>query len=398
MSATPSLMRNRQGHESGKVAMVELFFDLVFVFAVTQLSHFLLGHLTGIGARQLALMLLAMWWVWIYTSWVTNWLDPERMPVRICVFVLMLAGLLFSVSIPDAFAERGGVFAAAYVFMQVGRTSFFLWAVRGATRMVRNFQRILLWFLLSAVFWIAGGFAAGDERFALWVVALAVDCTAPLCFFWVPMLGRSHTEVWDVDGNHMSERCALFVIIALGESLLVTGATFAELQWNTTTVVAFLGAVVGSIAIWWIYFDTGAERARHRIAHSNDPGRQARAAYTYMHAFIIGGVIVCAAADELVMMHPEHAVDAGTTVILCGPALYLVGSALFKWVMNDRRMPPFSHLVGLAVLALIAWPAYTHLLSALTLGTSTTCVLVLVAVWESIALRRAAVAQVAVSV
>jgi len=390
MTTKPSLLRDRKGHESGRVAMVELFFDLVFVFAVTQCSHFLLGHLTESGARQLSLMLLAMWWVWIYTSWVTNWLDPERLPVRLCLFVLMLAGLLFSVSVPKAFAERGLMFAGAYVFMQVGRSLFFLWAVRrGSKTMIRTFQRISLWFGLSAVFWIAGGFAQPDARYAWWLAALAIEFGAPLIYYWVPGLGRSRTQDWDIDGNHMAERCALFVIIALGESLLVTGATFAELTWNTTNIIAFLAAVLGSIAIWWIYFDTGADRARHRISHSSDPGRQGRAAYTYMHAFIVGGIIVCAAADELVLMHPEHATDAGITAILCGPALYLVGSALFKWVMNDRRAPPFSHLVGLALVGLLAWPAYSHMLSALALGVATTLVFLLVAVWESVALRRA---------
>jgi low temperature requirement protein LtrA len=330
-----------------------------------------------------------MWWVWIYTSWVTNWLDPERMPVRVCLFLMMLGGLLFSVSIPEAFAARGLVFAAAYVFMQVGRTTFFLWAVRGEPIRVRNFQRILVWFVVSSVFWIAGGLAADTVRFAWWLGALLIDFSGPFTFFWVPVLGRSHTEEWDVDGNHMSERCALFVIIALGESLLVTGATFAELQWHVHNVIAFVSAVVGSITIWWIYFDTGAERARHRIVHSSDPGRQARMAYTYVHAFIVGGVIVCAAADELVLAHPEHASDAGITIILVGPALYLLGSALFKWVMNDRRIPPFSHLLGLGLLALIAWPACLHMLSALALGAATTGVFVFVAAWESIALRRA---------
>ena len=391
MNAKRTLLRDRGGPESGRVAMIELFFDLVFVFAVTQCSHFLLGHLDEAGARHLSLMLLAMWWVWIYTSWVTNWLDPERMPVRICLFVMMLAGLVFSVSIPKAFAEHGMVFASAYVFMQVGRTLFFLWAARDASKsIIVNFQRIAVWFALSGVFWILGGLAEGEARFSWWLLALAIEFVSPLIYFWVPGLGRARTEEWDVDGSHLSERCALFVIIALGESLLVTGATFAELRWNTTNIVAFIAAVVGSIAIWWIYFDTGAERARHRITHSNDPGRQARAAYTYMHAFIVGGIIVCAAADELVLVHPEHATDGGITAILAGPVVYLAGSALFKWVMNDRRAPPFSHLVGLALLAVLAWPAYRHMLTAFALGIATTVVFIVVAVWESIALRRAA--------
>jgi low temperature requirement protein LtrA len=168
------------GNQSGKVTMVELFFDLVFVFAITQISHSLLAHLTLDGAIKHFLLLLAVWWVWIYTSWVTNWLDPERLPVRLCLFALMLAGLLMSASIPDAFGERGLLFACAYVCMQVGRTAFFLYAIRNSARnFVRSFQRIFIWLCLSAVFWLAGGFAEGQPRFILWCMNLF----HPLHFF-----------------------------------------------------------------------------------------------------------------------------------------------------------------------------------------------------------------------
>src|SRR5689334_20941058 len=119
MHEIPTLLRRRGGHEGAKVEMVELFFDLVFVFAVTQLSHTLLRNLTLAGAAQVGLLLVAVWWVWVYTSWVTNWLNPERMPVRITLFVLMLAGLVVSASIPDAFKERGLLFACAFAFMHV---------------------------------------------------------------------------------------------------------------------------------------------------------------------------------------------------------------------------------------------------------------------------------------
>ncbi len=393
MRSTSRLLRQRGHQDSGKVGMVELFFDLVFVFAVTQLSHSLLANLTISGMLQVSLLLLAVWWVWIYTSWVTNWLDPERNSVRICLFVLMLAGLLLSASIPEAFAKRGLVFAGAYVFMQVGRTLFFLWAVRGAAaNMIRNFQRILVWLMVSGVFWIVGGFAVGDVRFAYWALALLLEFVSPSLYFWVPGLGRSSTADWDVEGGHMAERCALFVIIALGESLLVTGATFAALAWNFSMIAAFLVALLGIVAMWWIYFDTGAERARHRIKHSDDPGRQARVAYTYLHALIVGGIIVCAVADELVLTHPDHIANASIAAILGGPVLYLLGNALFKWVTNERRSPPLSHLGGLLLLFALLPAAFAHLFSALALGAITTGILVLVAVWESVALRKPVVA------
>lgn len=388
MDTSRSLLRGRGNHDSGKVGMVELFFDLVFVFAVTQLSHSLLAHLSIAGAVQVALMMVAVWWVWIFTSWVTNWLDPEKIPIRIGLFVLMVAGLLLSSSIPKAFGDRGLLFAGAYVFMQVGRTLFALWAVRGESPgLIRNFQRILVWMSVSGVFWISGALVEGESRLALWGLALLIELISPSQYFWVPGLGRSTLSDWNVEGNHMAERCGLFVIIALGESLLVTGATFAELAMSQETMMAFLVSVLGSIALWWIYFDSGAERAHHRIASSADPGRQARIAYTYLHVLIVAGIIVSAVADELVLVHPGHASDAGIVVIIAGPLLFLLGSALFKWVMSDRPLPPFSHLAGLLLLLVLLPLALQHLFSALVLGALTTGVLVMVAVWENRSLR-----------
>lgn len=388
MALSRSLLRGRGSQDSGKVGMVELFFDLVFVFAVTQLSHSLLAHLSIGGAIQVALMMVAVWWVWIFTSWITNWLDPEKLPVRLGLFGLMIAGLLLSSSIPKAFTDHGLMFAGAFVFMQVGRTLFALWAVRGEPLgMTRNFQRILAWLMLSGVFWIAGAFLPGDQRLACWALALLIELISPSVYFWVPGLGRSSLSDWNVEGNHMAERCGLFVIIALGESLLVTGATFAELALSLQGLMAFLVAVLGSIAMWWVYFDSGAERAHHRIAHSTDPGRQARIAYTYLHVLIVAGVIVSAVADELVLMHPDHASDAGILAIIAGPWLFLLGNALFKWVMADRILPPLSHLVGLALLTALLPLALNQWFSALLLGALTTAVVILVAAWETLALR-----------
>lgn len=157
--AQHSLERKRIPGAETRVEFVELFFDLVFVFAVTQISHTLLKNLTLAGALQAGMLLMAVWWVWVYTSWVTNWLDPRRGPIRLLLFVLMLAGILLSTSIPEAFGERGLMFAGAYVFLQVGRTSFMLWALRRHNPgNYRNMCRIAAWLLLSAVFWIARWF------------------------------------------------------------------------------------------------------------------------------------------------------------------------------------------------------------------------------------------------
>lgn len=381
-----ALLRQRGRHGEAKVSNVELFFDLVFVYAVTQLSHSLLKDLTLAGALRTGLLFLAVWWVWIYTSWVTNWLDPDRTPVRVALFVLMLAGLVLSMALPKAFDERGLEFAAAYVFMQVGRSLFMLWALSGVSpNNHRNFLRITAWLSLSGLFWLAGGLAGETLRPVLWLAAIAIEYAGPGMGFHVPGLGRSTTADWDVDGGHMAERCSLFIIIALGESLLVSGSTFENAARATPVVAAFLLAFAGAVAMWWIYFDTGAERGSHKIAGSDDPGRLARLAYTYLHLLIVAGIIVSAVADELALAHPGgHLAASSGIAIIGGPALYLAGNALFKGAYTQRL--PLSHLVGLALLALLA--AGTPWLTPLLAFAGSIVALVVVAVWETVALRR----------
>jgi low temperature requirement protein LtrA len=382
-----NVLRPRRPQEHARVTFVELFFDLVFVFAITQLSHSLLEHFTIVGVAQTALLLCGVWWLWMYTCWVTNWVDPQTTPVRILLFALMLAGLVLSTSIPQAFDSRGGAFAAAYVFIQVGRSLFMLWALhRHSAGHFRNFQRIAAWLALSGVFWIAGAIANAEMRFGLWLLALAIEYAAPWAGFWTPGLGRSSTADWDVEGAHMAERCGLFIIIALGESILVTGATFAKMDWNVTTAAAFTAAFVGSVAMWWVYFNIGAKRAEHSFATSADPGRVARLVYTYVHLLIIAGIVVTAVGDELVLAHPAGITDTRTAIaVLGGPALFLVGNILFKRYGTGHRA--LSHWVGLFLLALLAIVAYR--LSPLALGVAATIALVIVAVWETRSFRDA---------
>lgn len=380
-----SFLRVRKAHEHGRVTFVELFFDLVFVFAVTQLSHSLLKHFTPLGVLETALMLMAVWWVWIFTSWVTNWLDPEKPAVRLLLFVLMLAGLVLSTSLPDAFGERGLVFACAFVFMQLGRSLFMLWALKGhSPGNYRNFQRISLWLALSGVLWLAGGLAEGELRIGLWVAALAIEYTGPSLGFWTPVLGRSTTTDWDVEGGHLAERCALFIIIALGESILVTGATFAEIEPSIAHLGGFLASFIGSVAMWWIYFNVGAERGSHHIAAADDPGRIARLGYTYLHLLPVAGIIVTAVGDEFVLAHPDgHAEPGVAAVVIGGPALYLLGTMLFKRLSASNL--PLSHLVGLGLLALLAVASMA--VTPVVLSLATSLVLVVVCVWEGRSLR-----------
>lgn len=375
----PSLLRSRD--HRAHVTNVELFFDLVFVFAVTQLSHRLLEHLTLAGALQTAFLLLAVWWVWMYTCWFTNWIDPDRPTVRMLMFLLMLAGLLMSAAIPNAFGHEGLLFAVAYSFIQVVRTLFIVVASRDRDPVVhRNFLRIVTWLMVSAVVWIAGGLMSGAERVLAWIVALSLEIFGPFVGYFVPGLGRSTTSDWKIDGSHMAERCSLFVIIALGESILVTGATAAGQPATLPAVCAFVIAFLGSVAMWWIYFNIGAERGSRQIAGSDDPGRVARAVYTYFHIPIIAGIVVSAVADELTIAHPDgHLHLPEAACLLGGPALYLAGNLFFK--RASARNYPLSHLVGLGLLVLLAPVALW--MTPLMLGTATTVVLIVVALWET---------------
>jgi len=293
-----ALFRKPVPNQHNRVTYAELFFDLVFVFAVTQISHSLLGRFTPLGALQTTLLFLAVWWVWIYTSWITNWLNPELTPVRILLFFLMLGGLVLSTSIPRAFEDRGLWFALAYAGMQVGRTVFFVASIpRSRAHSRLNAIRILAWLSASAVFWIAGGLAEGQSRLAFWAVALGIEYTSPAARFWIPKYGPSQMVDWVIEGGHMAERCAGFIIIALGESIVVTGTTFADLVWTADSVWAFASAFVGAIAMWWIYFHKGAEAGSEQISNSSEPGRMARLAYNYLHMPIVAGIILTAVAD-----------------------------------------------------------------------------------------------------
>ncbi len=185
----------------------------------------------------------------------------------------------------------------------------------------------------------------------------------------------------------MAERCGLFIIIALGELILITGATFADLPWNAVNVTAFAVAFVNSVALWAVYFNIGAERASRQIASSSDPGRMARSGYTYMHILIIAGIIVAAVGDELVLHHPGGSVEAQTlAVIVGGPALYLIGNTLFKRLSAPYF--PLSHLVGLGMLALLAaFVLAIDEMKPLLLVAAATAILIAVAIWEWLSLR-----------
>ncbi len=181
----------------------------------------------------------------------------------------------------------------------------------------------------------------------------------------------------------MAERCALFIIIALGEAVLVTGATFAELPSDTPTTIAFVASFLGSATMWWIYFDIGAKRASTMISAADNAGFIARNAYTYLHMPIVAGVIVSAVADEMILAHPTGA--SSLTLVLVsigGPWLFLVGNQAFKWSTSEMKYPPLSHWIGMLLLLAIGGAAWWFGWQPLTIGIATTGALAFTAIWE----------------
>lgn len=346
------MMRHRDGHHA-KVTYEELFFDLVYVFAVTQISHVLLHHLSLIGALQTLTLWLAVWLGWQYTCWVTNWFDPEHPRLRSALFLSMILALVMAAAIPEAFGERGLIFAACYVAMQVGRTLFILLSLSRDDPLFANYRRMAVWLMISACFWIVGGFAEPNMRLALWAVAALCEYVSPMFGFAFPGLGRSQTRDWTIEGGHLAERCQLFVIVALGETLLATGATLAESEaWALPSLSALGATFLGTLALWWLYFGTSSKDATAVITSSDDPGRIG-ASLHYVHAILVSGIIVCAVGNDLAMEHPaSRATLAQALVLSAGPIIYLAGSALYRRVVYGRL--PKSHIIGIALSVLIA--------------------------------------------
>ena len=362
-----SIIRTPQEGEN-RATFFELFFDLVYVFAVTQLSHHLLDDLSWATAAETAFMLVALYWAWTYTTWMTNWFDPDTVPVRLVLVFVMLASLLMSVAIPEGFGEYALLFACAYSGMQIGRNAFVV-AVTPRGRFNQNFRHILAWSVLSAPLWVAGGVVDDGLRWALWLGALGLDLAAPLAAYWLPRLGRTPMSQWQIEGAHFGERFQLFVIIALGESIVPAGATASDTGLSIEVVAALLLAFLSSTALWWLYFGqvAGAVLQRIRMATPEERGQIGRDIYTYLHLPIVAGIVLVAVADELVIAHPaDDLEDAGALVALVGPALFLAGlMATSARIGNAQSWPRAAAVVALLAAVPLAAGASGLLVSAL---------------------------------
>ena len=334
------------------VTPLELFFDLVYVFAIGQLSDHLLEHVDLRTGAETLILALAVFYGWYMTAWGANWLDPDRLPVRALLVGLMFASLLMSVAIPDAFGGRGWLFVTGYLLLQVGRSVFLIVALRGRA-LGEHFVNVLVWELLAGVLWVAGAIADADARLVLWGLAVVVTYSGAWAVHWLPGRGqRVGVGETEIAGGHLIERFRLFFIIVLGETVLTTGNAFVVEPFEMERLLALTIGFAGTVALWWCYFQR-AEGLGARAAETAEDAGAVGLWGTWTLTLIVLGLIGIAVADELAIAHPgDDATLSFTILAFGGPALFLFAQLVFQHATLGRA--PASRAVGLGALAILA--------------------------------------------
>ena len=336
-----SALRKLGPQDSPRVTNMGVFFDLVYVFSIIQLSHFLLAHESWMGALEALSLFAAVWWAWNYTAWATNWLNPDHASGRMLMAVLMGCALLMAVAIPEAYGSRAGLFVSAYVTMAVIRAGYMALVFPGQ-RMGQNYAQLCAWSAISGLFWVAGA-VLPDQRVWLWIVAVLLDFAAPYNGFWLPKHGSTPMQSWPLRGLHLLERNQQVFIIALGESVLLLGGLLVEHPLHADVLAAAGLGFMLILSLWWIYFVHLSDAGEHGFAHSSDHTKLARAGLAYAHGVMACGAIVMGVTIEMILAHPPEAVHAPVALIAAaGPAIFLAGLALFHRTMAQKL--PLSYL------------------------------------------------------
>ncbi|MFC0032915.1 low temperature requirement protein A [Micromonospora chaiyaphumensis] len=319
-----------------RVTLLELFFDLVYVVALSLISRGLITEVDWQRALQSLIMLMAMWWTWAITTLVTDLYDPQRSEIKLLIIAVMFGALLMTTAIPEAFGARGLVFAGTYVAIHLGRGLFLMPTVRRHRQTQRRAARIFVWFATSAIPWLVGATVSGHAREILWAVALGIDYLGFRLAYPVPGLGVVPDAQRNVTAEHLSERYQQFFIIALGDAILVTGTVFSLHHSETENIGAFAIAFATTLLLWRIYVHKSGELLPHAIARSKQPSKFLNSA-PYTHLLMVAGVVTSASGFDLVLLEPTgRTPPAWLAVILGGPALFLAGRAAFEYEVFSR--------------------------------------------------------------
>jgi low temperature requirement protein LtrA len=345
--------------QTERVTALELFFDLVFVLAITQCTALMADDPTWQGLGKGVLVLGLLWWSWVGYAWLTSVVDPEEGAVRLAIFAAMAGLLVVALSVPEAYGDSALLFAGAYGIVRFSQVALLLLASRDDPSLRRSTLGLAGGTALGVGLVLAGAFAEGWLQGVLWTIALVLDMGEPFVF------GQ---EGWKLVPGHFAERHGLIFIIALGESIVAIGVGAGADVDAGVVAAATLGIVVAA-ALWWLYFDVVALVAQRRLS-SAAPGREqnelARDSYSYLHFPMIAGVILLAVGLKKTLGDVDDAlklVPAAAT--LGGSALYLLAHVAFR-LRNVGTLNP--HRLACAVLLVALIPLAVELPSLATLA------------------------------
>jgi low temperature requirement protein LtrA len=373
---SPSLVRPREVARA--VTPLELFFDLVYVFTVSQLARHLVDHVDARGMAETLVLTLAVMYAWFMTVWTSNWLDADRQPVRLLLLTLMFASLVMATSISGAFGDRAGLFVVGYLAIQIGRTAFAVVAFRGH-RLHMHFTNALVWEIGTAPIWIAGIATGSSGRLVLWAVAVLITYGGVIAGH--PLPGRKSPFSTDsqIYAEHLLERFRLFFLIALGETVLTLGNAFAGEPVAADRLLVLAVAFTGSVALWWCYFHRAEEIGVRAVKETDNPSRIV-AVGNYTLILMVIGIIAIAVGDELAIADPGGPADLDVIVLVFGgPAIFLLSQMGFMRRATGRA--PTSRI--LACLGLFALAIATAPFTLLVAVAAATAVLVAVAIADT---------------
>jgi low temperature requirement protein LtrA len=348
--------------ETERVTPLELFFDLVFVLAITQCTALMAAEPTWTGLGKGVLVLGVLWWSWVGYAWLTSVVDPEEGAVRIVMFVVMAALVVAALCVPDAFGNTALLFACAYGIVRFGQIALFLVASRDDPRLRQSILGLAGGTALGVGLLIAAAFTDGWLQGALWVVALVLDMGEPFLF---------GSEGWRLVPGHFAERHGLIIIIALGESIVAIGVGVSGGVDAGVVTAATLGVAVAA-ALWWLYFDVVAlvaERRLSRAAVGREQNEIARDSYSYLHFPMVAGIVLVALGLKKTLAEVGDPLDVvPATALLGGTAVYLLAHVSFRLrnlhTLNKQRLacavlllaliPAAVELPALATLAILA--------------------------------------------
>lgn len=348
-SPLPRILRKRG--EPEYPTFLELFFDLVYIFMLSRLAAGLVNDLSLRNVAQTAVLLLAAWWVWVLTAWLTDLFNPRLPVIQATVLMVMFGTLVMALAVPQAFGAHGWIFVAAYFAIHVVRDAVLI----SGTRVHRDIQarsvRVFFWFGVTFPLWMAGVVVEGTTRLVLWSIAVAVDLGSARIGWPTPRLGRTELASQIFTGIHLSERHREIFIISLGELILITGIGLAASEFEAGRVAACALAFANAVLLFQMYF----HRVRQLLAPAAAllvervrPGTST----SYSHLVMVAGVVVISASDSLVISRPFGEASLGwIAAILGGPALFLLGGCLFDYVVTSRIL--WSRVVGIIVLGAI---------------------------------------------